>query len=197
MKRIPILLLFSILTAALCSAKIIKLTTSLLEQATKITYCRSNGSVAPDFQWHCYAVVTPTSVKLMVYQAGEVTYDETATISSTKYTKFINHIAQQQIYYNDKDYDDFDFPVGTGTNSITVVTGDSVIFAGDTWEILKVDNGYLSDAFMQVMPGYMKQEFAKFAKSPISTDSDEDSENAQNTDSIVDSIIDKLHRSSY
>lgn len=138
-----------------------KLTSSLLIQATSITYCCSNGSVPPEYQYYCCVVVTETSVRLKVWQAEKVTYDETASISSTEYTKFINHLVQQQIYYNVKDYNNFIALDGGGTNSITVRTDDSTIFKGDTCEVLKVDNGNLYDAFVLIMPQYMVQEFAK------------------------------------
>lgn len=157
MKRISIFLFFSILTATICSAKTIKLTSSLLIQATSITYYCSNGSVSPKYQYYCCVVVTDTSVRLKVYQAGKVTYDETASISSIEYIKFINHLVQQQIYYNVKDYNHFIPLCGSGTNSITVRTDDSIIFKGDTCEVLKVDNGNLCDAFVQIMPRYMVQ----------------------------------------
>lgn len=192
MKRLPILLFFSILAISICSAKTITLTGALLKQASEVTYYCSNGAVAPEYQFSCYVIVTKTSVRLLEYYAGNTSYDNTVLISSTKYTEFINNLVKQQIYYNDKDYDDFIPLCGGGNNLITVKKDDSTLFKGDTWEVLKVDNGNLYDAFVKVMPKYMAQQFLEFIGGTYS-DSDATDSNL-NTDSIVNSIINKLRR---
>ena len=134
-----------------------KLTIEQLSKASEIIYHSDNGSLPPNYRYDCYIKVSRNNVNVVIYsEYGEkVNYNESRTISSSEYSRFINSLAKQDIC---KVSSNRSMP-GCGASSveITIKTKTEIIFAGAEDIDLSVKNGELIDSFLKLLSNSMKQ----------------------------------------
>ena len=134
----------------------LKLSLDKLEKATMISYHSGNGSVAPEYHYDCYIIVTNNSinVKITCGYNGDVKYNKSHAISSSEYKNFLRSLLKQGI---SKTPNNDPIPDGAGSSDITVKMKQQVIFEGDEYFDLSITKGRLQDSFMSLLPDNMKR----------------------------------------
>ena len=134
----------------------LKLSSDKLGKATMITYHCGNGTVAPEYHYDCYTIVTKNNVNVIITQGynGDVKYNNNHALSSSEYKNFLDSLLKQgitKIPNNDP------IPCGAGSSDITVKMKQQVIFEGDESLDLSITKGGLQDSFLFLLPEHMKR----------------------------------------
>ena len=125
-----------------------KITMQFLKSATEIIYGFNNGSVAPDYAYQGYIVVTPKTVTLDIYHRSSKCYSETETISSSEYSKFLNQLVALGIKDNPEDPLMLD---GAGVFDIVIKKNGKILFKGAEDEDIVTTKGHLRDPFVSIL----------------------------------------------
>ena len=134
----------------------LKLSSDKLEKATMITYHCGNGTVAPEYHYDCFIMVSKKNVNVKICQGynGDVKYDKSHAISLSKYNEFLSNLLKQGI---SKKPNNDPIPCGAGSSDITVKIKQQVIFEGDEYFDLSIAKGELQDSFLTLLPEEMKR----------------------------------------
>ena len=134
----------------------LKLSSDKLEKATMITYHCGNGTVAPEYHYDYYIIVTNNNVNVKITSGynGDVKYNQNHAISSSEYTFFLNSLLKQGIT---KMPNNDPIPDGAGSSDIIVKMKQRVTFSGDEYFDLSITKGGLQDSFLFLLPEHMKR----------------------------------------
>lgn len=130
------------------------LTLPLLKSATQFKYGFNNGSVAPEYQYQGYIIVTSSIVTLRIYNMSSVCYTKSRSITSAQYSTFINDFYRLGVKPNP------DEPLmlcGGAVYDILILKNNSIMFKGIEDEDIVTTKGRLSDAFAPLLSSDMKQ----------------------------------------
>lgn len=128
------------------------LSMQMLKSATEISYCFSNGAVAPEFQYYGKIIVTPNNVTLKIINQSRVCYTQTRTITSRQYSDFLTRLYSLGIKKNTEEY----IPMcGGGVYELTLKKGSKTIFEGSEDEDIITSKGLLSDPFLPLLDSDM------------------------------------------
>lgn len=133
----------------------LKLSSDKLEKATMITYHCGNGTVAPEYHYDCYTIVTKNNVNVKNTQGynGDVKYNESIAISTPEYKQFLNNLLKQDIRKIPSNGNEY--LCGAGASDITIKMKQQVLFSGDEDVNLSITKGGLIDSFVLLLSGDM------------------------------------------
>ncbi len=129
------------------------LTMQLLKSATQFKYGVNNWSVAPEFHYQGYIIVTPTSVMLNIYNMSSLCFTETEYLTTSQYASFLNRLYGLRIKTNP------DEPLmlcGGGVYTILIQKNSSILFKGIEDEDIVTTKGRLCDAFLPLLNLHMR-----------------------------------------
>jgi hypothetical protein len=134
----------------------LKLSSDKLEKATMITYHCGNGTVAPEYHYDCYIIVTNNNdnVKITKGYDGDVKYNNNHALSFSEYKKFLDSLLKQGIT---KMSNNGPIPCGAEASDIIIKMKQQVIFEGDESLDLSITKGGLQDSFLFLLPEHMKK----------------------------------------
>lgn len=132
-----------------------KLSSEMLSKATSIIYHSGNGSVAPEYHYDCYIHVLKNSVSVTIYGGydGAIMYNESSSISTSDYKKFLNNLLKQGIRKTPSNGNEY--LCGAGASDITIKMKQQVLFSGDEDIDLSITNGSLRDSFELLLSNAM------------------------------------------
>lgn len=125
-----------------------------VDQATKVQYVLSAGSIAPEYWWNCSVTVTSSSVSLKVIGDNSVElYSESFSITQSQWSAFKQRLKNRHVR-NDSSVEPL---CGGHGGYLEVSNGKKTLFHADESDGLLYDD-WLMDIFKPLVPEGKPQE---------------------------------------